>query len=225
LKPIEFSRLQKHRNVALMFSGGKDSLALIHLFRDHLDSLTVYHGDTGDLLPETRELVADVARTLPRFVRIESDVRGWIETTAIPSDLVPARCTPMGLMHHREGRLRICTMYECCSANRWQPWHERLQADGVTLMSAGQRKADMRTLFSPDGTTAQDMEMWLPIQDWSDDEVFAYLRSVGAPLGRFYGHRTQGPDTIPNWRRSTPGICERWSPRSCPPRSCRSCAN
>jgi phosphoadenosine phosphosulfate reductase len=61
-------------------------------------------------------------------------------------------------------------------------------------MIAGQRKTDMRTLWQPDGTVAQDIEMWLPIQDWSDDEVFAYLRSVDAPLGRFYEHNAQGPE-------------------------------
>lgn len=145
-----------------MFSGGKDSLALIHLFRDHLDTLTVYHGDAGDLLPETRELVAEVAKTLPRYVRIESDAPAWIFANAIPSDLVPARCTPMGLMHHREGQLRVCTAYECYSANRWQPWGERLRADSVTLMIAGQRKTDMRTLWQPDGTMAQDIENVAP---------------------------------------------------------------
>ena len=42
---------------ALQFSGGKDSLACIHLMRSHWDTLTVYHVDTGDLLPEVREIV------------------------------------------------------------------------------------------------------------------------------------------------------------------------
>ena len=38
-----------------MFSGGKDSRALIELFRPHLDGITVYHLDTGDMFPEIRE--------------------------------------------------------------------------------------------------------------------------------------------------------------------------
>ena len=33
--------------VALMFSGGKDSRALIELFRPYLDGIPVYHLDTG----------------------------------------------------------------------------------------------------------------------------------------------------------------------------------
>jgi 3'-phosphoadenosine 5'-phosphosulfate sulfotransferase (PAPS reductase)/FAD synthetase len=91
-------------------------------------------------------------------------------------------------------RLRICTMYECCNVNRWKPWHDRLKADGVTMIVSGQRKADMRTLFHADGTSASGLEMWLPIEDWSDDDVFEYLKSVGAPLMRFYEHKAQGPE-------------------------------
>jgi 3'-phosphoadenosine 5'-phosphosulfate sulfotransferase (PAPS reductase)/FAD synthetase len=50
-EPINFSRLQAHAagKVALLFSGGKDSRALIELFRPYLNGITVYHCDTGDM--------------------------------------------------------------------------------------------------------------------------------------------------------------------------------
>lgn len=192
---IDFSRLLKHNKIALMFSGGKDSLALLHLFGDFLDCLTVYHCDAGDLLPEIRERVAAIAKTLPRFVRIEANAPAWIAANATPSDLVPARCMPPGLTLQRGGGRRICTIYECCAANRWQPMTSRLKADGITLMIQGQRRADVRQLPNPDGhRVSGGMETWLPIQDWSDAEVFAYLKAVGVQLGPFYANNSQGPE-------------------------------
>src|SRR5437763_1126143 len=64
-EPVDFSRLSRHEpgKVALLFWGGKDSRALIELFRPYLDGIAVYHNDTGDLWPERREFVAKVAET------------------------------------------------------------------------------------------------------------------------------------------------------------------
>jgi 3'-phosphoadenosine 5'-phosphosulfate sulfotransferase (PAPS reductase)/FAD synthetase len=34
-------------------------------------------------------------------------------------------------------------------------------------------------------------EVWYPIEDWSDEDVFAYLRSVGVPVARYCEHKAQ----------------------------------
>jgi 3'-phosphoadenosine 5'-phosphosulfate sulfotransferase (PAPS reductase)/FAD synthetase len=41
-----------------MYSGGKDSDVLLSIFWPFLDGITVYHGDTGDLMPEVAAHVA-----------------------------------------------------------------------------------------------------------------------------------------------------------------------
>jgi 3'-phosphoadenosine 5'-phosphosulfate sulfotransferase (PAPS reductase)/FAD synthetase len=38
------------------------------------------------------------------------------------------------------------------------------------------------------------MELWLPLHDWTDEQVFAYLALRGVKLPRIYEHTTQGPD-------------------------------
>ena len=53
--------LDKHKKIALQCSGGKDSLALLHLMWPFWDKLTVYWLDTGDSFPETEERMASVA--------------------------------------------------------------------------------------------------------------------------------------------------------------------
>jgi len=59
-----------HDKMALQFSGGKDSLALAYLLKPYWGRLTFYHLDTGDLLPEIRDLVALFAAKVPHFVRV-----------------------------------------------------------------------------------------------------------------------------------------------------------
>ena len=50
--------------------------------------------------------------------------------------------------------------------------------------------------LSPASTvTFQNKELWFPLADWSDDDVFTYLRSVGAPVARNYTEcGTKGPE-------------------------------
>jgi len=193
------SPLPLHGNIALQFSGGKDSLALVHLFRNDWDRITVYHVDTGDLLPEVREIVDDVAAMVPRFVRISSDSRAWGAIHGLPSDLVPCTGTPPAIL--MGSPTRISGRYECCGHNLWLPMHARMVADGVTLAIRGTKRCDMAKLPAVSGDQTLGYELRLPIEDWSHDDVFAYLREVGAPICRVYESNVNAPEcaTCPAW--------------------------
>jgi 3'-phosphoadenosine 5'-phosphosulfate sulfotransferase (PAPS reductase)/FAD synthetase len=195
ISPILFS----HENVALQFSGGKDSLAVAHLLRPYWDRLTFYHVDAGDLLPEVREIVADMERQVPRFVRIASDSAGWAAENGLPSDLVPHTGTLSAKL--MGARTRISGRYECCGHNLWLPMHARMVADGVTLVIRGTKRCDMAKLPAATGDISMGYQIWLPIEDWSHDEVFAYLNSVGAPICRVYESAVNAPEcaTCPAW--------------------------
>ncbi len=184
-----------HANIALQFSGGKDSLAIAYLLQPYWNQLTFYHVDTGDLLPEVREIVADMAMRVPRFARIETNSR-----ESLPSDLVPTTCTPMGLAFGASNR-RIIDRFECCATNIMAPMHRRMLADAVTLVIRGTKRADMPKLPASGGDTGLGYTLWLPIIDWSHEAVFAYLREVGAPICRVYDHKVQAPEcaTCPAW--------------------------
>jgi len=192
--------LDAHEKIALHFSGGKDSLALVYLLRPHWDRLTLYHVDTGDLLPEVREIVDMVEAMVPRFVRVETDAKAWSGAVGLPSDLVPTTSTAMGLVIGAS-RQRIVDRFECCAANIMVPMHDRMLQDGVTLVIRGTKRADLARLPHEGGPTGGGYDLWLPLLDWSHDEVFAYLRSVGAPICRVYEHKVQAPEcaTCPAW--------------------------
>ena len=44
-------------------------------------------------------------------------------------------------------------------------------------------------------------DLWLPLLEWSDADVFSYLREVGAPICRVYENGVQSPEcaTCPAW--------------------------
>jgi len=197
---IDTSILQQHRKIALSASGGKDSLAVLYLLRDHLPRITVYHLDTGDLLPEMRESVAHIRSMAPKFVHIHGDVAGWIKKHGMPTDLLPYSAHQIGQMAGQSS-IQLVTRYECCFANLMWPVWERVKADGNTLLIRGTKSCDLKKLPAKSGATHDGVEIWLPINDWSHDDVFAYLRSVGAPIPRLYEHMTNSPECArcPAW--------------------------
>lgn len=187
-------------NIALQFSGGKDSLALVHLLRPHWDRLMLYHVDTGDLLPEVREIVDGVEAMVPRFIRIDTNARAWGERFGLPSDLVPTTCTPVGLAIGASSQ-RIVDRFDCCASNIMAPMHERMAADGIALVIRGTKRADLPRLPAENGPTGMGYDLWLPLLEWSDADVFGYLREVGATICRVYENGVQAPEcaTCPAW--------------------------
>jgi phosphoadenosine phosphosulfate reductase len=185
--------IENHQNVALQFSGGKDSLAVAYLMRPHWDRLTFYHVDTGDLLPEVKEIVREVESMVPRFVRINTNAQQFCARVGLPSDLVPTTCTPIGV-HVGLGARRIIDRFDCCASNIMAPMHNRMVADGITLVVRGTKRADLPRIPAETGPTDAPYDLLLPLQDWSHEAVFAYLREVGAPICRVYESVTNSPE-------------------------------
>lgn len=197
---IDLGPLGRHHRAALQFSGGKDSLALVYLLRPFWERLTLYHVDTGDLLPEVKEIVNRVEESVPDFRRINVSADQWSSVYGLPSDLVPSSNSPVGVEIGASTQ-RIVGRWDCCAANIMQPMHHRMRQDGVTLAIRGTKRADFARLPASSGDISLGYEVWLPIQEWSHEEVFDYLRSVGAPICRVYEHKVNAPEcaTCPAW--------------------------
>lgn len=195
---IDFSRLDGHERIVLQFSGGKDSLALLCLFKAHLGRMTVLHCDTRDQLPEMQRLVDVVEANVPAFQRVKSDAPAWIAKHGLPSDLVPIRCHPIVAFIHREAGHPIVPMTDCCNANRWQPMNAALAELRPSLVIHGQRRTDFmgwdKTMQGDTADTPGGWKSWAAISEWSDDDVMAYLREVGAPILPWYSHRPHAPE-------------------------------
>lgn len=194
--PPDFSALDGHDAVALGFSGGKDSTAVLTMLREAglLDRVTVYHLDTGDLLPEMVAHVARMVQGLPRYEHIQTDVRGWQWQHGLPSDLVPHTQHWIG-QQMGEGRgTRLVGRYDCCWANLMAPFFDRIAEDGNTLLIRGTKRADMARLPARTGDMARGVELLYPLEDWSHDDVRAYLAARGVDLPAMYGRMVNAPE-------------------------------
>lgn len=187
------SPLDRHQKIALSFSGGKDSLACVYLLRDRLDDITLYHVDTGDLLPEMRESVSRVESLAPHFVRIDTDVARWIAQWGLPSDLVPHSSHSIG-QAMGESERRLTSRYDCCYQNLMWPLFARVHADGNTLLIRGTKRVDMVRLPASEGDIVDGVELHYPLLEWSNEQVFAFLALNNVPLPRVYDYVTNSPE-------------------------------
>lgn len=196
--PLDFSVLERHERIALLFSGGKDSLCLWHLLAPWHHRLTVYHLDTGDKLAETQRVVDQYrARTLGRWVDVRSDSRAWRAQHGLPADVVPVHSTPQGMALGDGGSRLIASRLDCCAANRTLPMAGRLLADGVTLMLCGTRREDSGYGSVVAGASpgphpnslmvGQGVGRHMILRNWTGEDVAAYLASLGVRLPAYYG--------------------------------------
>lgn len=180
------SVLDRHERIAFQFSGGRDSIACLYLLRPYLDRITVYRLNTRVPFPETQEIIAQLRPLCPHYVEVDGNQPGVIEQFGLPSDIVPASHTPLGLMAVEGARPLIQDKYACCANTVMLPMHYRMQQDGITLVIRGQKNADHHKATIRSGHVEQGIEYLFPIEDWSTQQVMDYLRAEGAPVSRVY---------------------------------------
>lgn len=156
---------------ALAFSGGKDSMACLHLMRDSLDC--AIYVDTGYSYPETRALV-DYAATLV-LMHVVSATRNDAE--GIAADVVPVDWTVVGQAVGGKKDCTIRSYLDCCFQSIGLPLVAKARELGVTELVYGQRNAESRKATSRDGDVVAGMVRRHPIEDWTEEEVVAYLES------------------------------------------------
>ncbi len=185
------SPLDRHQKIALQLSGGKDSVACLYFMREHLHRITVYNMDAGDDPPETRQIIEECKKIIPHFVQVNGDVEKWREEYGFPSDVVPTSATYLGMVAGF-GKEKLSDRFACCYANVMQPMHKRMLDDGITLIIRGVKSCDMPTLPKRSGDSMGGVELYYPLQDWTDADVFSYLREVGAPIHPVYSKCKEG---------------------------------
>lgn len=179
--------------VAVQCSGGKDSLALVWYLRDCWEHLTVYWLNTGDAMPETLTTIDSVRAQVPHFVEVSSPVAECHEKHGLPAHIVPAECCSTAQAITVETP-HVQAFYDCCYHTIMWPMHGRMILDGVTLVLRGQKKVDTLRSRSVSGMSHGSMSVQFPIDDWTDDEVLAYVAASGFPLPAFYAAGVGGGD-------------------------------
>lgn len=175
----------RHQKIALQFSGGKDSMACLYLLRPYLDRITVYWLNAGDEFEDTHKVIDQCRSFIPHFVEIKTNSLAWRSQHGIPSDLVPTFNTPLGMLA-KFGELKVTDRFVCCYENLMRPMHERMLSDGITCVIRGTKSCDMPELPRRSGAVEGGLELYYPLESWTHERVFEYLKEVGAPIHPCY---------------------------------------
>lgn len=176
-----------HDKIAFQFSGGKDSTAALFMLKEYWPKMTVYWTNPGDPSKETLEVLAVLRPHLPNFVEILSDVKSWREFYGNPSDIVTWHGHWIGNSIGM-GKQKVSNRFDCCWNNLMAPMHDRMLADGITLIIRGTKDSDMPEQPIDSGDVINGIEMLYPIQNWSDGMVMNFLKEEGAPVADYYDH-------------------------------------
>jgi 3'-phosphoadenosine 5'-phosphosulfate sulfotransferase (PAPS reductase)/FAD synthetase len=197
LLPTNFSEVIDHYSpkIALQFSGGRDSLALLLLCKPFWNKLTVYYTNSGDAYPETLELVNRVREKVPNFIEIPGKVLQTRATDGFASDVLPARAT-WGFEAYRD-KLGSVGREVCCFKSIMLPMHAAMRADGIKCIIRGQRSSDEPKSPIQSGEIVDGFALYLPIDAWTDAEVEYYIKEQGEEVPPYYAAgMTSAPDCM-----------------------------
>jgi 3'-phosphoadenosine 5'-phosphosulfate sulfotransferase (PAPS reductase)/FAD synthetase len=174
----------RHEKVALMFSGGKDSLACLAMARPYWDRLTVVWINAGNPYPETVELMESIRQLVPKFVEVRGDQKEFIATHGHPVDILPLSMTPMGRLIRRVDGPKVCAYTDCCRANMWTPAARYLAGQRFTGAIRGDKNSDVQRPPVKSGDTVNGVEMLFPLESMTDEMVLALVECLLPSYGR-----------------------------------------
>ncbi|WP_277030249.1 phosphoadenosine phosphosulfate reductase family protein [Turicimonas muris] len=169
---------QRHKEVVLFYSGGKDSLALLLLLRPYWDRVNVVWVDTGNQFPEVIEHMEKVKALVPHFTVLKGNTPKYLLENGFPVDVVPTRFTSLGSYVFGPAPLRVCSRFDCCEANIWTPMRMYVESTKPTCILRGDRRSERAKGLSREA----GIEFEFPIWDWTDEQIWGFLRREGREL-------------------------------------------
>jgi phosphoadenosine phosphosulfate reductase len=173
----------------IYFSGGKDSLAVLHMFKDDPDLECVYFGDTGDIYPHMMKFVIDTCKkfNVPlEIIKAKMSQEKYHAEFGYPSDMVPVVRSPDAKSTMKNnGAQRLQSFMQCCANMCWLPMQERSLGK---VVYRGIKKCDEHGTDVENGYTnpVSGIQYINPIYNWTDDMVFEYLKKNNVELARHY---------------------------------------
>ena len=202
------SPIDNHPYGVLQFSGGKDSLACLTLLKPHWHKIIVLWCNMGDPFPETLEQMRAIKEQVPYFLEVKGNSPEWILLNGYPTDILPMSNAPVGRTMDGTDGVMLAPYYNCCWANLWGPLEKATKGTLTTLVIRGQRNSESMRGPVRNGNVIDGIEYWLPLEDWSEQQVFDYLKEQNVDLPPHYKRASTSLDCMhcTGWTHDTADI-------------------
>lgn len=170
---------------AIMFTGGKDSMVLLHLAREHLDTVphlgVIDTGNQFESIYEFRDRISDEWGLDLDVRRNDEFIKTVIENPADDRD------------YAWDGPKTEA----CCGALKIDVMGEFI-ADGYDPIIIGRRSADVNGPLPVSEEKREPMPhaRYHPLHDWSDAHVSAYIKKHQIPLPDVYDEGYEHTDCV-----------------------------
>jgi phosphoadenosine phosphosulfate reductase len=184
---------KNHSPAALASSFGAEDMVLLDLIaRDGL-AIDVFTLDTGRLPKQTHELIAQVRKRYGLEIEI---VTPW-------PDSVQAYVEQHGINGFYEG---VEQRKACCAVRKVEPLRRALAGRRGWITGLRREQADSRaTVVETEHDPAQGKWKFSPLADWTDDDVWTYLRANHVPYNALHDRGYPSIGCEPCTRAVKPG--------------------
>lgn len=171
------------------FSGGKDSLVVLHMLKDE-PGVEAYFADPGSVYPHMREFIEETCHKWFVPLTIVSPpvpVEEYTKNAGYPSDMVPTNRSPE--MHFSIGKdkeQKLQSIVQCCGNMLWVPLKEAVRKSGHKDIARGIKATDKHKTVPNQYIDEDGIRYHLPIYDFTDLDVFDYLKRHGVKPARHY---------------------------------------
>lgn len=166
----------------MLFSGGRDSIVLMHVLAPYLDEILVIWVNTGAAYESTLKQMGQVRANVPHFHEIKTDQPGDIDRYGYPVDILPIRHMAVS-PGYLTPRLQAAT--SCCAKNIWLPTQVCLREKQIKVCYIGAREDEDMKDSRWDGER-EGIQFKYPLKKWTTKMVQDYVTRHNIMLPPYY---------------------------------------
>lgn len=142
--------------------------------------------NSGAPFPQVTEQMAEVKAMVPHFLEVRANVFKQNEIFGIPTDVLAENSTLKGQFLTGKREVMLQSWINCVNENLWIPMTAAIEQIQPKIVYRGQKKSDKTPQYLKSGEKVHGVQYIYPIDDWTDDDVWKFLRENNIPVPSYY---------------------------------------